>query len=420
MSQPWQRKLEQLQSALQAIRGDGEPQLHHAMLLVRGPVSEPLETVHPRVFASRSVILDRFEVRLSDELRIVHFVFTDYRDDEHPDKLRQLKHSLWKAREVLDDIPARLMPKTWSPTIADGKNHSFAKWLSFLQLVSKWENQHFLRVEFEYAADLDSLERTIYSYPQKSHGCIRPWDEVSHLYDTDVLQLLTLHVSKGQGAAEWQKAYYAANPQLPKVLAASLTKPLLYLFVNAIDLLCNVASQEAKESRRVVSRRFERSSKDLSHLEVLVLALLRSHHGTLDVKRGVKAEDYEEGGSVAIQVSRSLPKTRKQYRTTPLSQKQVLAKLNANREVGKKISQPTLCRTIHDLFVKKFKSPLRTPLRAEKQGGMSVYRTLCETDRIVEALEALGQSSEDPLRAMAEMTAETLTYGDNDDRRWED
>lgn len=414
MPQPWQRKLEQLQSAIETIREDGEPQLHHGMLLVRGPVSDTPGTVHPKVYASSRVILDRFDARLGDELRVVHFVFTDYQDDEHPEKLRQLKHALWTARNVLDDIPTRLMPKTWSSPIADAKNHAFAQWLSFLHLVSRWDNQHFLRVEFEYAADLNSLDRTIHSYPQTSHGCIRPWGEVGHLYDADILKLMTFQAPTGQGA-EWQKSYYAANPELPKVLAASLTKPLLYLFLNAIDLLCNLAGQEAKETRRVVSRKFDRSVKDLSPLETLVLSLLRSHHGTLDDKRAAYSSVCQNSGGVALKAGPIASKASSRYRTVPLTQGHILANLNANRGGDKKISQPTLSRALHDLFVKKFKSPLRTPLRAENKGGMSVYRTLCKTDRIVEALEALNRGDDDLMLAMSGMTADSLTYEDDID-----
>jgi len=111
----------------------------------------------------------------------------------------------------------------------------------------------------------------------------KPWSECSSLPDFDPVPFLTLTAPpKMEDVENWKQLHHQAGRQFPALLASSLTKPLFYASVNAIDLLIrrqDLFELEKNEAKPKPEARHGRLRGDLSNRESLVLALLMGQHG---------------------------------------------------------------------------------------------------------------------------------------------
>lgn len=341
MATRWEQKLRSFQRALEAFRAFAQVDLQYGVVHVHGPIPDPDETQQASIYASGGTLAESLLVPITDDDYQLHLLFGM---DLAPVKAEIIKQFKSLLRDLHDIYP--ILPK-WVPTpvrlpgIANGGDENLVRWGLTLLSVGATEQKVF-RCENEYADSAISFQ---------INGRVTPWENLSPVPGFNPIEFVTRRGKPPREWPFWKQEHARAGRAFPEVLAVSLTKPIFYASLNAVDLLIQIGLERRPESS--TKRRPSLTTRDgttLTDKDRLVIGALRQHH-------------KEEGGETDF---------------TPLSQTTVARMA--------RISQPSVNRMYRDHLCKLEVCRGLTPQKC--------YVHLCRRNLIMVVLEQI----ENPLR----------------------
>jgi hypothetical protein len=274
----WRRQLERLkQSLVVTARQASWDRYRHAILWFDGDLPDRISAVHPRVYASGGPIHHTITVPLPHGGHHVHFFFDDM-EVGGKDDLKSLMNALGNTQRILHTIPKRVLPTFAVPPVGDGLTEDLLTWLYLLHWLGHDPNNTVFRSQLEFTSNKSGLS---------SRTEFREWNRCSTLPDFDAVRFLTLSHSAEKAIDSWQEEHRSAEKPLPEVIACSLSKPLGYASMNAIDLILR-QDQFQRELRETNSEKATthirkpttlQREKDLAELYKVVFGHFLKHHG---------------------------------------------------------------------------------------------------------------------------------------------
>ena len=267
MATPWATKLQRFQQSLVTARKMIDADFHFGVIQVRSDAPLPVLDTCPQIYASTGTIVECLALPAINGLLQYHYVFADYHASDCTRKLNHFKSQLGDIHDILAIVPDRVAAVPAIPPLPNRLDENFIRWGLLLLWLGGHENKVF-HSEAEFAMTASEFGST---------ARVKPWGEFSTVPGCDALSLLTLTSEVGKGWDFWIKQYADAGRQFPEVLAASLTKPLFYASINAIDLLiareANISSPQgtdgevAAEPHSPSSKRSElQRAKSMNHI----------------------------------------------------------------------------------------------------------------------------------------------------------
>lgn len=253
----WKDDLRLIQSELESLaRHTQRDHYHHAVLYSAGPLPDVVPR-GPRVYASGHRVARRIDVPLPGGGHLAHFIFDHNLDATEDRVLSGLRRELGRVRSVLRAMPRGLVPEFDDTTHDGGPDGHLVAWLSLLHWLAHRRPNRVFTAHLEYCPSADQLA---------AGALFSAWDDRLGTVDLDPVPYLT---GTKPGAAG------GVTTCSPRVVASSLSKPLLYASVNAIELLLGACVDEhpsapPKRGRAVAGR--------LDPLSIQLLILLYGHH----------------------------------------------------------------------------------------------------------------------------------------------
>ena len=352
MSANWKFGLQRLQDPILVIRDSVRQEYHHGLIDIDGELLPTFTGAVPGIYAAGGKLLDQIVVPLPAGRCHVHYFFEYYGfhyQDGGPDRrgLDALQEHFHNLHSLLAKIPVRVLPRIEIPPLNNGLEENIVRWAYVLHWLARLPENKVFHSELEFAYSEDDLV---------AGKNFKPWGEFSSLPDFDPVAFLTPTAPPTREAVEeWKQLHREAGRQFPAVFASSLTKPLFYASVNAIDLLLrrqDAFELEKNDAKPRPDARPGRLGGDLSDREALVLSVLMKHHGCYTDKPVFASLKQEE-----------------------------LAARTVTQKRPKGISQSTVSRALGDLLergVPKYYPHLDAARR---------YELLCEDRLIVQVLE---------------------------------
>lgn len=269
MSARWEQKLQQFQRALEAFRNYAAIDLYYGVVHIRGPQTAPNDRATPLISASGGTLVETLTVPITAEEHQLHLLFGTDHSPAREDLLSQFKSQLRELHDILPILPQRVLPPSRLPAMASGGDENFVRWgLALIWLGAR--EQKVFHSEVEFAESASSF---------RINGRVTPWEKLSPIPGFDPIELITQTGKPEQGWPHWSREHAKAGRTFPEVLAVSLTKPIFYASVNAVDLLIQSGiEQRPKSDTKRLPGRVTRDGTKLSGADVLVLAALRKHH----------------------------------------------------------------------------------------------------------------------------------------------
>ena len=107
---------------------------------------------------------------------------------------------------------------------------------------------------------------------------LRPWEECSTVSEFEPITLMTLTTPEDHNLEHWKSRHHSAGRMLPEIIASSLSKPLLYASVNAIQLLLSWNSPKRERRKRQQPTGSDGGVTSFTDHETRLLAVLMEHH----------------------------------------------------------------------------------------------------------------------------------------------
>ena len=354
MAANWKFRLQRLQEPILVIRDSVRQEYHHGLIDVDGELVPNITGMVPGIYAAGGKLVDQIVVPLPSGRCHVHYFFEyygfDYQDGG-PDRrgLDALQDRLQNLHSLLAKIPVRVLPRIEIPPLENGLKENIVRWAYVLHWLARLPENKVFHSELEFTYSKDDLA---------ARRNFKPWSECSSIPDFDPLPFLTPTAPPTKEDVEnWKYQHHEAGKRFPEVFASSLTKPLFYASVNAIDLLIrrqDAFELEKNDAKPKLDARPGRLGGDLSDREALVLSVLMNHHGC-----------YTDEPVFAL-----------------LKQEELAARTVTEKRL-KGISQSTVSRALGDLLkrgVPKYYPDLDAARR---------YELLCEDRLIVQVLERI-------------------------------
>jgi hypothetical protein len=267
MSCDWQADLMHLHANLKALdRQVGRDQYRHAVVQLEGDDLSGLGDVVPRMYASGYRLADRLVVRLPDGSLHAHFLFDDNMDEVDDGLLVGFRRELRGISGILSRVPKRTVPTIVVPSQGNGLVDDLLHWLYLLHWLAKRRDQSYFKSVVQYLPTVDDL---------RQGATFHAWDECCTLPDFDPVPFLTATASE-KSMQEWRAEHEAVVSPLPAVISSSLTKPLLYASLNAIEMIVQAENAVPKARRAFTST----GNADIDMDADGLLVFLAKHHRT--------------------------------------------------------------------------------------------------------------------------------------------
>ena len=279
MSTNWKFGLQRLQDPILVIRDSVQQEYHHGLIDIDGDLLPTVTGAVPGIYAAGGKLLDQIVVPLPSGRCHVHYFFEYYGfnyQDGGPDRrgLDALQDRLQNVHSLLAKIPLRVLPRFEIPPLENGLKENIVRWAYVLHWLARLPENKVFHSELEFVYSEDDLV---------ARKNFKPWNECSPLPDFDPLPFLTPTAPPTKEDVEkWRHRRHEAVRLFPAVLASSLTKPLFYASVNAIDLLIRRQDSfelEKNDGKPRPDARPGRLGCDLSDREAVLLSVLMNHHG---------------------------------------------------------------------------------------------------------------------------------------------
>lgn len=203
----------------------------------------------------------------------IHFFFDDNPDDSNHEILSVFQKEVSCSQRILDALPKRLIPRFHVPPQTSGLIENELSWLYLLHWLGNQPSNSIFKTHIEF---LNSSSN--YWYDSR----FLPWDQCSSLVDFEPITLLTLTEEKGQGSEYWRNRHREQGKQLPEIIASSLSKPLLYASINAVDLLLQLTTKPSKPNASVskvkITKGEDGEEEDVDMYVPQLLTVLMKHH----------------------------------------------------------------------------------------------------------------------------------------------
>lgn len=273
MSARWEQKLQQFQRSLEAFRNFVGIDLYYAVVHIRGPQLAPNDRATPLVYASGGTLFDTLTLPITAEEHQLHLLFGMDHAPAREDVLRNFKSQLRDLHDLFPLIPQRVLTSSTLPAMANGGDENFVRWgLALIWLGAREQKVFQSEVEFAESASSFGI-----------NGRVSPWEKLSPVPGFDPIELVTQTGKPDKGWAHWNQEHTKAGRTFPEVLAVSLTKPIFYASVNAVDLLIQIGlEQRPKSNTKRIPTRVTRGGTKLTGADLLVIAALRKHHQGAD------------------------------------------------------------------------------------------------------------------------------------------
>ncbi len=322
---------------------DSFSDFHHGVVFVEGDLLVRIESLVPNLYVTGgSEVIHRIIVPLSCGGCHIHFFCNDWHLGDDRKSLDLLQRLLNKIDTLLAKVPARVVPAIAVPAMASGLEEKTVRWMYVLHWLAALPENKVFHSEFEFLLSKDD-----FTWDKR----LKPWNECSSLPDFDPLPYLTLTASTKETLEQWKRRFANADKRFPEVIASSLTKPVLYASANAIELLLQRDVHSEKRPHRVTRGNLftsEGERRPLTDEEIMVLAVLKHHHGFGTDKHNFKDLD---NGTILAAIVKSWP-----------------------ADVSKSLSKSKIQRTVVTLFGSKLR-----------------YRRLCQQERILAELHKIEE-----------------------------
>lgn len=263
----WRRELDRLKHSLADASLQPRTHYHHAVLLVEGELPDGFTSVPPNVHVRGVGVQRVIPVRLPRGGFHVHFIFDDSPAGGPTDDLDLLVDILWNIKHILHAVPRHLLPIFDVPNVTDGRTECLLIWLYLLNwlghdrdntVFNSW--QQCLRFKGEYVCRPD----------------FEDWKTCSTLPGFDLVPFLTLTDTGESGLDSWREEHRSKGKPLPEIIASSLSKPLWYASMNAIDRILACRNAGRPEPRVPTPRR--KRSPNTPDWVLYLLTVLCKHH----------------------------------------------------------------------------------------------------------------------------------------------
>ncbi|MGQ9563182.1 MAG: hypothetical protein ACUVQH_05190 [Thermogutta sp.] len=268
MAVDWQEELTDLRGRLETTLRQNAERDHYypGIVVIDGEPSEEIDRVTPGIYAGGWRIAERYTVRLPQGGFHLHFIFDNNPDESDHHVLSLLREELRRIPRILQSVPKRVVPAISIPPHQNGLVESMLHWLHLVHWLGTQPDNSVFRTHFQFVQSVNDYV---------TGASFRPWNECSTVPEFEPIALSTLTTPEDKGIQYWKSQHQAVNKVLPQVIASSLSKPLLYASVNAVDLVLDRA--EGGKPRR--NRRPDRfDDKKLSNDAELLLDFLLAHH----------------------------------------------------------------------------------------------------------------------------------------------
>lgn len=271
MAANWESKLEKLKRDLDAYWKFANTDLDYGVVHIRGQHVPDEVPLSPIIYAAGGPLVESVIVPLSPDEHQLHLVFARDHSEENRRALKLFKSQLSGFRDIVTAIPQRVLPQPQVPSMGPRADEDFVRWGLGLIWLGATE-QNVFHNEVEYA-----LTTSTFWEARK----VTSWEEFSPVSGFDPIAMLTLTESSDRGWTYWNEGHTKDGRPFPEVWTASLTKPLFYASINAIDLLLQRGRElrPAPKKVKVPDRRLQDGTV-LDPTAALVLGELRRHHGT--------------------------------------------------------------------------------------------------------------------------------------------
>lgn len=275
MALPWESRLIKLQRTIEAFWNCGDIDFKYGVVHIKEPqavtecgvtreIFEP-----PHIYASGLSHGESLMVPLGHDEYQLHLVFSTDFSDVDRNALKRFKTQLRDFRDLFPIIPQRVLPAPRVPAIAEGADEDFVRWGLSLIWLGATEQNVFHNV----------VEHAATAREARIKGNVARWEEFSPVPEFNPIAMVTLTESLNRGWEYWNQQHSKSGRSFPQVFAVSLTKPILYASLNAIDLLIQRGKEQRPVPKKVKLKSRElRDGTTLSKRELLVLNVLRSHH----------------------------------------------------------------------------------------------------------------------------------------------
>ena len=315
---------------------------HHAILHVDGELTEDIRNITPRIYASGHRVARKQTVHLPQGGNQIHFFFDDNLDDSDHGILALFRQVVSRTQKIMAALPKRLAPAIQVPPQKEknGLVENELSWLYLLHWLGHQPSNSVFRTHIEF----------MYSSSDYWHDSqFLPWDQCSTITDFEPIALLTLSGKPGQGCDYWKGRHQEEGKQLPEIIASSLSKPLLYASINAVDLLLRQDDSPSGTRSHVSTVKTKEWEVDLDVSSLL--GILMAHHGAYS---GVRCNTPMKGTKILEMLKGTESKKEKE------------------RTKGKKAgwNQPRISRTMKKIFGEAAERHHTTPVK--------YYRGLCD------------------------------------------
>lgn len=264
----WIDELRAVQARIEGLRqAFPDTDLSHGMILdLDSDVAD--EVSNPSFYATRDSLIEAFSCELNSGGTLTHYIYDDHYDS---DKAKNLLDGLVKILSGIGSklaaVPKKTLPGIRVPSFGDGKKDSLARWCSTMQFLGQFpENQAFKTAQ-EFAAEESNPSRTTFA----------PWEELSSLDQFDPMKFLLDESHQADAVTDWRIRFQTDGKTFPNAIASSLTKPVVYASLNAIDkIIGQFREQPKKQVIRTAATETDEHPTSAEH----VLHQLRVHHGS--------------------------------------------------------------------------------------------------------------------------------------------
>lgn len=273
MATQWKSSLRILQNEIRAVSGKDDV-FHHGLVFVEGGLPAELVQRIPRFYAASGDLIDRIVVPIPSGGFHLHYFFTEYSSGSAQRVMEALRQRLSDLHNIVAKIPKHVLPSIVVPPREDGLEENALRWMYILHWLGGLPDHSVFKTEVEF---LHSREDAV------AGERFLAWNHCSTVPGFDPVSFLTLTTSPKEDVNHWKRLHLQAGKQFPELIALSLTKPIHYASVNAIDLILGRAGTDdetVSKTKRVRRKKAQKGRKlELSTSDEAVLAELKLHHG---------------------------------------------------------------------------------------------------------------------------------------------
>jgi hypothetical protein len=267
----WKSHLKCLQGDIDQL-WESSVDFFHGVIFVDGVSSPEISNLTPSFYAGNSNrIIRRILVPHVSGGCHLHYFYNDWSDGIDQRGLDALQKRLQTIHTILSKVPVRVLPNIAVPAMKNGIEENTIQWMYMLHWLASVPDNRVFHTEMEFSPFANEFV---------VDTRLKPWAECSTVPDFDPVPYLTLTASIKNPLEQWKQRFAEAGKQFPGVIASSLTKPVLYSSLNAIELLLQRDTSSGHRVRicRKKPLKSEGKSRELTSDETVVLAVLKKHH----------------------------------------------------------------------------------------------------------------------------------------------